>query len=343
MLSLKKTVIIGLTGAMVLSTAACGGGGNSTDAAATAQNVTLKVADNWAESHPMAAAMDSIFKAEVEEKSGGSITIETYHNGSLGAEGELWDGVRNGSVEIAIVGTPMNQEFSMMLISDWPFLYRDLDHAKNVWTGAVADEVSASFHEKFPETEILGWGPNSARTFTSNKPLTSVEEFAGQKFRMPGNPIHVGIAENLGASAQVIPLNELFSALETGIVDGQDNGMVTVRSQGLDTVQKYLYETNHIIATLEMVINADVLNSLTEEQQQIIRDAAKKACEQAWTDYIVSVDADRQAIKDAGVIVTECTDEDRAAIIEKIQPLLDQLFSENDWAEELTEKIIAVE
>ena len=60
----------------------------------------------------------------------------------------------------------------MMLISDWPFLYRDLEHAMNVWTGDVADEVSAAFNEKFPEVEMLSWGPNSARTFTSNKQLT---------------------------------------------------------------------------------------------------------------------------------------------------------------------------
>jgi TRAP-type C4-dicarboxylate transport system substrate-binding protein len=75
---------------------------------------------------------------------------------------------------------------------------------------------------------MLGWRLDSMRTFTSNKKLTSVDDFKGHKFRMPGNPIHLGIAKNLGASAQVIPLTELFPALETGVVDGQDNGMVTV-------------------------------------------------------------------------------------------------------------------
>lgn len=346
----KKMISMALTFAMVASLAACGGnedpapstdGGNETPAV---KSVTLKVGDNWGATHPMAAALDNVFKTQVEEKSGGSIKIEVYHDGLLGDEAALWQGVRDGSLDFAVVGTPMNQEFPTMLISDWPFLYRDLEHAKNVWTGEVADEVNAAFHEKFPEVELLGWGPNSARTFTSNKPLTSVEDFVGQKFRMPNNPIHVGIAEDLGASAQVISLGELFTALETGTVDGQDNGMVTVIAQNFQEVQDYLYETNHIVATLEIVGNSDVLAGLSAEQQQIIRDAAKAASEQAWVDYIASVDADRQTLIDAGVTVTPCTAEDQAKIIEKIQPTLNMLLEQNaDWAPALLEKIEAVQ
>ena len=306
-------------------------------------SVTLKVGDNWGETHPMAKALDEVFKKQIEEKTNGSVKVEVYHDGLLGDEAALWQGVRDGSVDFAVVGTPMNQEFKEMLISDWPFLYRDLNHAKAVWTGEVADQVSKDFDAKFPEVEMLSWGPNSARTFTSSKKLTSVEDFAGQKFRMPNNPIHIGIAENLGASAQVISLGELFTALETGTVDGQDNGMVTVLAQSFQEVQKYLYETNHIIATLEIVGNKKVMDKLTPDQQQIVKDAAKAAAEQAWTDYIGSVDKDRETIKAAGVTVTELTDEDRAKIIEKIQPTVTKLLEENkDWAPALIEKIEAV-
>lgn len=344
---MKKKVSMALAVTM-LAVMAAGCGGSSNEAAETggtesAKAVTLKVGDNWGVTHPMAAALDTVFKAQVEEKSGGSIQVEVYHDGLLGDESALWQGVRDGSIDFAVVGTPMNQEFSMMLISDWPFLYRDLNHAKNVWTGSVADEVSAAFHEKFPEVELLGWGPNSARTFTSNKKLTCVEDFAGQKFRMPNNPIHIGIAENLGASAQVISLGELFTALETGTVDGQDNGMVTVIAQSFQEVQDYLYETNHIVATLEIVANSDVMNELSEEQRQIVEEAAKATAEQAWVDYIASVDKDRQTLIEAGVTVTPCTAEDQAKIVEKIQPTLDKLLSENDWAPALIEKISAVE
>lgn len=324
--------------------------GSSTSASTTTaaggssdeKEFSIKVGDNWGVTHPMAAALDNVFKKQVEEKSGGKIKVDVYHDGLLGDEAALWQSVRDGSIDFAVVGTPMNQEFSMMLISDWPFLYRDLEHAKNVWTGEIADEVNAKFHEAFPEVELLGWGPNSARTFTSNKKLTSVEDFAGQKFRMPNNPIHIGIAENLGASATVIPLGELFTALETGTVDGQDNGMVTVVTQNFQEVQKYLYETNHIVATLEIVANSDKLAEMSDNQRQIIADACKATAAQAWDDYIASVDTDRKALEDAGMIVTPCTAEDKAKIIEKIQPTIDKLLAENDWAEDLIAKIEAV-
>jgi TRAP-type C4-dicarboxylate transport system substrate-binding protein len=172
---MRKTLSILLAIVMIAaSLTACGNsGGNSTDNGNTEEKTfNLKIADLWSSSHPVAAAVDNVFKKQVEEKSGGTITVDVYHDGLLGDEAALWQSVRDGSVDMVVVGSYMNQEFPMMLISDWPFLYRDLEHAKKVWTGSIADEVSAKFNERFPEVELLGWAPNSARTFTSNKKLT---------------------------------------------------------------------------------------------------------------------------------------------------------------------------
>ncbi|MDR0383514.1 MAG: TRAP transporter substrate-binding protein DctP, partial [Spirochaetaceae bacterium] len=161
--------------------------------------VTLKVGDTWSATHPIAQAIDRVFKPQIEEKTNGAITVEVYHSGVLGNEQALWDGVRNGSIEVAVIGSVMNTEYKPMLISDWPFLYQNLGHAKRVWTGSFADDFIKDFDRAFPETRMLSVGPNSARTFTSNKKLTTVDDFRGQKFRMPSNPIHVGIATDLGA------------------------------------------------------------------------------------------------------------------------------------------------
>jgi TRAP-type transport system periplasmic protein len=344
----KRLVPTLTAAALAASLAACStgtnAGGDSGDAAAPAGAAdcgerSIRVADNWAATHPMAAAIDEIFKPQIEEASEGALTVEVHHSGTLGNEADLWDGVRNGTIDIAVVGTPMNQEFPTMLISDWPFLYRDLEHARAVWTGDIADELSEQFHEQFSSTYLLGWGPNSARTFTSSKPLESIDDFQGQKFRMPDNPIHIGIAENLGASAQVIPLGELFTALETGVVDGQDNGMVTVISEAFYEVQDYVLETNHIIATLELVASAPLMDGLCEEQQQVVRDAATETVASAWDTYIESVDSDREFLEENGVTVTPLSEDDRAEMIERIEPLTEQLLEENDWAEDLTSRI----
>lgn len=302
-------------------------------------NFVIKVGDNWGSTHPMGKAMAEVFKPEVEKMTNGDVRVDIYSDGTLGNEADLWNGVRNGTIEMAVVGTPFNQEWSKAMISDWPFLYSDIEHAKRVWTGEIADKLSDEFHKQFPTAYMLAWGPNSARTFSSNKKLTSVADFRGQKFRMPSNPIHVGIAENLGASAQVIPLNELFSALETGVVDGQDNGMVTILSQSFDQVQKYVYETNHIIATLEIIVSASFYDKLPVEYQTAVRDAAKRTTQVAWENYISSVGKDRETLRSRGVTVTECTAADQDEIIKRIKPLTDSLYSKYDWAKSLTEQI----
>ena len=262
-MKVKKLISVLLATGMIATVAAgCGGDGGSGSAG---ESRTLRVGNTWGASHPTSVALEETFKPMIEEGTNGAIQIEIYNDGLLGDELGLWQGVRDGSIDFAAVGSGMNQEFPMMLISDWPFLYRDVEHAKNVWTGEVADEVTAAFNEFFPEVEELSWLPNSARTFSSSKKLTCVEDFAGQKFRMPNNPIHVGMVEDLGGSVQVIPLGELFTALETGTVDGQDNGMVTIVDQSFQDVQSYLYETNHIIATMEIIVNKNTMDSLTEE------------------------------------------------------------------------------
>jgi tripartite ATP-independent transporter DctP family solute receptor len=310
---------------------------------AKSKDITIKVGDTWSATHPIAQAVETVFKTQVEAKTNGAIKVEVYHSGSLGNEQTLWDSVRNGSIEVVVVGSVMNSEYKPMLISDWPFLYRDLAHAKNVWTGAFADGFLKEFDAQFPQTYMLSVGPNSARTFTSNKKLTGVDDFKGQKFRMPQNPIHTGIVTDLGASAQVIPLNELFNSLQTGVVDGQDNGMVTVLSEKLNEVQKYLYETNHIVATMEIIVNAPFFDGLSAEQQAIVRDAAKESAVFAWDEYIKSVDIDRQKLIDGGMTVTPCAPEDKERIIAAIQPTLNKLYAENDWAQALVEKVKAVQ
>ncbi|GMO37084.1 MAG: TRAP transporter substrate-binding protein [Termitinemataceae bacterium] len=305
---------------------------------------TIQVGDYWNETHPMAAAMDTVFKAQIEEKTKRKITVIVRHNGQLGSEKELWDSVRNGTLEVAVVGAPMNNEWPVKRISDWPFLYRDIDHAKKVWTSSIPNELNIQFHETFPSVYMLAWGPNSSRTFTSSKKLTTIKDMAGLTFRVPDNPVHLGIVESLGASAQVISLGNLYSALMSGDVDGQDNGMVTVVSQRFYEVQKYLYETNHIISTLEIIINASFMDSLPVDYKTIVEDAAKAAALKAWNDYILSFDDDREFLVSKGMIISPCTPEEQALIVQRARPMVEKLLTDNvTWAPKLIDRIRAVQ
>jgi tripartite ATP-independent transporter DctP family solute receptor len=338
---MKKAVLIILAFA---SLAIIGCSKKEGAAAAPAKPVTIIIGTLYGPTHPVEKAVVDVFKADIESKSGGRLLVDYQGNGVLGNEQGLWDQVMGGSIQVALQGTGSFQKmWPQAYISDWPFLYRDLQHAKKWWGSAEVDSLNASFHQTIPQVYMLAWGPNSARTFTSNKKLTSVDDFKGQKFRMPGNPIHVGIVENLGASAQVIPLNELFSALETGVVDGQDNGLTTVISNHFEEVQKYVYETNHITATLEFVANAAFLDGLPADLQKIVKDAAVRTMQVAWDNYIGSVDSDRAYLVGKGVTVTPCSAADQDLIKTKIKPLTDSLMKEHAaWAPALIEKVQAV-
>ena len=316
------------------------GGSDSGAGAGAGKKIIMRVADVWSESHPNSASIIKIFKPRIEQKTNGAISVEIYGSGTLGSEQTLWDSVRNGSIEVGVLGALLSTEYKPLLISDWPFLYRDLEHAKKVWTGSFGDDFFADFNRAYSTSmKLMAVGPNSARTFTSNKPLASVADFKGQKFRMPGTQIHPSIVADLGASAQVIPLTELFNSLQTGVVDGQDNGMVTVLSEKFYEVQKYLFETSHIVAIMTTVVNVPFFNSLSAEHQKIVQDAAKEASVSAWETYIKSVDADRQKLKSLGVTVNPCSESERAKFIQAIQPTLNKLYAENNWAKAAIEKI----
>ena len=316
------------------------GGSQASGSQASAKKIIMRVANVWGPTHPNSRGVDNIFKPQIEKKTNGATSVEVYHSGVLGNEQTLWDSVRNGSIEVGILGALFGTEYKPLLICDWPFLYRDIEHSKKTWTGSVGEEFMKDFNTKYAsQMNILSIGPNSARTFTSNKKLTSFDDFKGQKFRMPGTVVHTGIVADLGGSAQVIPLTDLFNALQTGVVDGQDNGMVTVLSEKFYEVQKFLYETNHIVAIMPTVIHAPFLNSLSADQQKIIRDAAKEASIWAWDEYMKSLDNDRKKLRELGMTITACSESDRAKINEAIQPTLKKMLSENNWAYALMEKV----
>ena len=326
-MKMKKMLSVLLAAGMIATVAAgCGSSGEG----GSGDSVTLRIGDNWGSSHPMAAALDEVFKPQIEEQSGGAITVEVYHDGLLGDETNLWQSVRDGAVDFVVVGTPMNQEFSEMLISDWPFLYRDLDHAKAVWTGEVADEVTAAFNEFFSEVEMLSWGPNSARTFSSAKPLTCVDDFAGQKFRMPNNPIHIGIVEDLGASAQVIGLGELFTALQQGTVDAEGNTFSLLNDAKHTEVLKYAVNSEHNYSMHILLMNKARWDGLTPEQQKIIMEAAHEATVWQRAETMKLEEAAWQAFRDKGIKIHMLTDEQKAELYKLTQPVRDQFAKEID-------------
>ena len=236
----------------------------------------------------------------------------------------------------------MWSETPKMAIPDFPFMFRDVEHARRCYQGELGDYIADDIEGSQP-VQLLSWLPNGARVFTSNKKLESLDDFKGQKLRMPNNPIHVKLAESLGANVVIMDMGEVFTALEQGVADGQDNPLATVKTEGWYEVQDYVYNTNHIIASLELFAGDEFWSSIDEEDQAIFKGAAAEASDYAWDLYIEQLESDKQFMKDEGLTFTELSEEDRQVMLEKIQPVYDYLESQYDWVPEVREMVNSIE
>lgn len=298
----------------------------------------VKIAVCVSDQTPAAQALADVFKPMVEEATDGRYDIQIYNSGVLGSEKVTYDYTKSGIVEMCVVGTTMWSETPKMTIPDFPFLFDSVEHARVCYQGELGEYIAEDLESTQP-LKLLSWYPNGARVFTSNKKLESLDDFNGQKLRMPNNPIHVKLAESLGANVVIMDMGEVFTALEQGVADGQDNPLATVKTEGWYEVQDYVYDTNHIIASLELFAGEEFWNSLSEEDQEAFEKASEAASDYAWDLYEEQLSDDKQFMKDNGLIVTEISDEDREAMKEKIQPVYDYLNAQYDWVDDVRKMV----
>ncbi|MCC8025193.1 MAG: TRAP transporter substrate-binding protein [Clostridium sp.] len=291
---------------------------------------------------PAATALRDVFKPRVEELTNGKYDIQIYDSGVLGSEKVTYDYTRNGIIEMCVIGTPMWSESPVMAVPDFPFVFRDVEHARRCYQGELGDYIAGELESEQP-VELMSWFPNGSRVFSSNKKLEGLEDFKGQKLRMPNNPIHVKLAESLGANVVIMDMGEVFTALEQGVADGQDNPLSTVRNEGWYEVQKYIYDTNHIVASLELFAGQEFWDSVDEEDKELFRQAAQEASDYAWDLYIQQLESDKQFMKDSGLTVTSLTEEDREAMKGKIQPVYEYLDQSYEWAPDIRKMIENIE
>lgn len=302
----------------------------------------VKIAVCVSNQTPATTAMREVFKPRIEELTGGKYDIQIYDSGVLGSEKVTYDYTRNGIIEMCVVGTPMWSETSTMAIPDFPFVFRDVAHARRCYQGELGDYIENDIESRQPVT-LMSWFPNGARVFTSNKELEELEDFKGQKLRMPNNPIHVKLAESLGANVVIMDMGEVFTALEQGVADGQDNPLSTVKNEGWYEVQNYIYDTNHIVASLELFAGDAFWNSLEAADREIFEQVAAETSDFAWDLYLEQLEGDKEFMKAEGLILSELTEEEREAMIEKIRPVYDYLDAEYSWAPDVRKMIEEIE
>ncbi|KUK58320.1 MAG: TRAP dicarboxylate transporter, DctP subunit [Synergistales bacterium 53_16] len=243
-----------------------------------AAEVTLKLGHIADPQNPYAQGAQK-FADLVAEKSGGSMEIQVYPSSQLGNQRDLVEGLTLGTVDITMTSTAVLGNFHpQVAVFDLPFIFRDRDHTFKA-LDTVGMDIAKGLEPK--GLKVLAYFENGVRNMSNNiRPIRKPEDMKGLKIRVMEQPIYISMMKALGANPTPMAFGELFTALQKGVVDGQENPAAHIYTKRFFEVQKYISLTEHTYSAEPLVVSMIIWNKLTPEQQSILQEAAKDAC--AW-------------------------------------------------------------
>jgi len=285
--------------------------------AMAAAKVVIKLGHIAEPIHPYGKGADQFAKL-VAEKSGGEIEVKVFPNSQLGNQKDLIEGLVFGSVDMALVGTAVLGQFQPQIsLFDLPFLFEDRPHAYRS-LDTVGMEIGKGLEPR--GIKLLGYMENGIRHMTDNAhPIKTPADMKGLKIRVMTNKIYVEMMKALGASPTPMAFSELYSAMQQGTVDGQENPSAHIYTKRFYEVQKYASLTAHAYAPEPVLISMITWKKLSPKQQKVITEAAKEAI--SWQRK-VSEDEDNdywQKIKATGKM--EVLTVDRKPFMEATKPV----------------------
>jgi tripartite ATP-independent transporter DctP family solute receptor len=258
-----------------------------TAAAADIKERNIRLPVVTAIDHPLGVGT-SKFAELLIKKSDGKFKAKVFPNGGLGGEVQVISAMQGGTIEASIV-LPANlaglaREFTML---DLPYVFESEQQAAQVLDGRVGKRLLAYL----PPKGLVGLGfmESGFRNYSNSKrPITKVEDFAGLKLRALQSPLFVDFTSALGANGVTLSFTELYTALETKTVDGQENTYATIENAKFDEVQKYVSDTRHVYASQIVLVSGKFWSQLSEDERRIFQEAAVEA-----------IDFQRKAARDA--------------------------------------------
>ena len=239
--------------------------------AQTAMKISISIAQN---SH-QGVAVDT-FAKEVEKRTQGRYKIQPFYSGSLGGERESIEAVQLGTQELTFSSSgPVPNFVPEARILDIPFLFRDKAHARAVLDGPIGQDMLAKFESK--GFKALAWGENGVRHMTNSKrAVNSPDDLKGLKMRTMENPVHIAAYKGFGIVPTPMAFPEVFTALQQGTVDGQENPLSVIMAAKFDQVQKYLSLTGHVYSPGIFLMNKAAFDKLSAADKTAFLESAKE-------------------------------------------------------------------
>ena len=278
---------------------------------------TINVGHTLSDNSHYSAGVDA-FKAKLEELSGGEFVVEEHTSGSLGGERAMIEGLQIGTIDAVITSTgPLGNFVPQSYVLDLPFLFDDYDHARCVLDSELGQELL----DKVSEHDLVGmaWSENGFRHMTNNvRDIKTPEDDAGLKIRTMENEVHMAAFEAMGAHPTPMAFPELFTALQQGTVDGQENPISVILTSNLWEVQGHLSLTGHVYSPAIMLGSPILWDGLSDEQKGWFIEAARAGAE-ATREMVSRLETEGvDELESKGMSVVR--DIDKAPFREAVQP-----------------------
>jgi len=218
-----------------------------------------------------------VFCGEIDKNTNGRYKCQEFPNGSLGGEREMIEAVQLGTLDLVNTSSgPLGNFVPEVKIFDIPFLFRDYDHARKVLDGQIGQDILKKFESK--GLVGLTWAENGFRHMTNSKhEIKTPADAAGLKMRTMENKVHMDGYKAFGILPTPMAFPELFTALQQGTVDGQENPIPVILAAKFSQVQKYLSLTGHVYSPASIIMSPRVFNKLSADDKKIFLEAAKSA------------------------------------------------------------------
>lgn len=315
--------------------------GSKTGAAGekAADAVTLRLGHVVADESSLDKGLDQ-FAELVKEKSGGSVVVEVYPNSALGDNTSMAEQLQLGSLDMMAPSVAALSGFTKSTaVFDLPYLFKNEGAAEEVLDGDIGKEIGESLEPS--GFHVLSWMTQSWRHVTCNKEVHKPTDMAGMKIRTMDSEYHMAHFNALGASAIPMAFSELYTALQQGTIDAQENPYTNIVNSRFYEVQDYVIETAHIYDACPLIIATSTWDKLTEEQKNAVEAAAKEATTWERAQVMADDEANRKVVEESGTTIVQITEEERKAFREASQSVYDTF--EKAQGQEGADMVTAIE
>lgn len=252
------------------------------------------------------------FKEYVEKNSKGRIEVQRYMDGQLGNINECMEAVQMGIIQMTYPTISDLTAFDKRLgVTELPFMFPDFDTALKVLHGELGVKIEPMI--KKLKMIPVGYFSNGNRSISNNiRPIYTPADLKGIKIRTMQSPVHIATFKALGANPTPISYSELYTSLQQGVVDAQENSALLMTDISLETVQKYYSLTNHVVSVVVPVVSEKWFEALPSDLQKVVLDGSK-VFEKKWNEYFVAAEEKaREKMLKAGMKINDLTPAQRA-------------------------------